>query len=651
MSAPTATLHLDADGRFTWHIGTRVVPFISGGDGPTPDLPEAITIPEDLTADTVSVSDLEQMLASLDKALGELRDRATNDPASISADDASRATEISAAYKAVEAELARRGAEQQANVDAVLATTPAPAGEPAASDTDPEAPPADTDPEQPPADTSPADAPAPEADPAPAPADEAVPVAASARTAVTVPAVPRPPTMNPALNMRQVAANAPAPQAPARPAPSPLVITAAADIPGFRNGEQVTDLSRLADAMTATVTNMPITDGNGAPRPVASIRREFPHYLEEGNTPEQADAVFDALLAGSGTVAGIQALVAAGGWCAPSEIDYSFFGVEGPPSGTVDLPTIGIRRGGLRWPISLTLADFFGLSGAPASGIPSNATMPWEWTETDDILSATGSPTKSCLRPPCPTFTEARLRLWGLCVLAGNLTEDAYPEAVRRFINLTVVAHARVMNRRHIAQMVADGTVTAVTPTIGGSSSLVTHVLAATELLATHLRYKYGAPLGAPLEMLLPAWSRGTMRSDLSKRNGWDDLSATDAFLMSQFDARGVRVQFVEDWQSVPGSTAPANTMGGATAPVAWPSSFNGLMYFPGHFFRGNGMNLNLGAIRDSVLNKSNDYTAAWSEEATLIGARGKEALNITFGPSLFTSGTTASQVAGSLGA
>jgi hypothetical protein len=74
-------------------------------------------------------------------------------------------------------------------------------------------------------------------------------------------------------------------------------------------------------------------------------------------------------------------------------------------------------------------------------------------------------------------------------------------------------------------------------------------------------------------------------------------------------------------------------------------------MYFPGHFFRGNGMNLNLGALRDSVLNKSNDYTAAWSEEATLIGARGKEALNITFGPNLFTSGTTASQVAGTAGA
>ncbi len=644
MDAPT-TLRLHADGRFHWHIGDRVLPFIVGGDGDTPTEPEAITVPEDLTADSITVAELEQMLTSVAGALDELRDRAQADPSSVTADDANRAAQLAAARQAVEAELNRRAADQQAAVDAVLD-----AAGPVATESDPAADDADPAPEADPA-------PAPEADPvpvedAPAPADEgAVPVAASARAAVTVPAVAKRGTMNPPLNMRQVAANAPAPEAPNRPAPSPLVITAAADIPGVANGAQLTDLSRLADAFTASTNNMSITNGKGAPRPIASIRREFPHYLEEGNTLEQADAVFDALLAGSGSVAGMQALVAAGGWCAPSEIDYSFFGVEGPPSGTIDLPTVGIRRGGLRWPITLTLADFFGLSGAPASGIPSNATMPWEWTETDDILSATGSPTKSCLRPPCPTFTEARLRLWGLCVLAGNLTEDGYPEAIRRFINLTVVAHARVMNRRHIAQMVADSTVTSVTPTIGGSSSLVTHMLAAAELEAIHLRYKYGAPLGAPLELVLPAWSRGMMRSDLSKRNGWDDLSVADAFLMSQFDARNIRTQFVEDWQSVPGSTSPANTMGGATAPTAWPTSFTGLMYFPGHFFRGNGMNLNLGAIRDSVLNKSNDYTAAWSEEATLIGARGKEALSITFGPNLFTSGTTASQVAGTSGA
>ncbi len=648
MDATTSTLRLDADGRFHWHIGGRVLPFISGGDGDQAPV-EDVTVPEDLSADSITVADLEGMLASVGAALGELRDRAQAEPTSVTADDANRATQLAAAYQAVEAELANRASAQQANVDAVLGAVQTTA--PAATDGDPTAEPGtEPPPEGEPAAEAPPAEPA-EPEQAAVPEGEPVPVAASAHPAVTVPAVARPGTMNPALNMRQVVANAPAPEPTVRPAPSPLTITAAADLNGFRQGEGITDLSRLADAFTTAVNGMAITEGKGAPKPVASIARSFEHSLGFDSTEDDVDAAFDALLSNTHSRSGIEALVAAGGWCAPSEIDYSFFGVEGPPSGQIDLPTIGIRRGGLRWPISLTLADFYALSGGAASGIPSNATMPWEWTETDDILSATGSPTKSCLRPPCPSFTEARLRLWGLCVLAGNLTEDAYPEAIRRFINLTVVAHARTMNRRHILLMLADSTVGSVTPAIGGSSSLTTHVLAASELEATHLRYKYGAPLGTPVELVFPAWARGLMRSDLSKRNGWDDLSVADAFLMAQFDARNIRTQFVEDWQALPGSAGPANTIGASSAPTQWPSTFDGLMYFPGHFFRGNGMNLNLGAIRDSVLNKSNDYTAAWSEEATLIGARGKEALKITYGPNLFTSGTTASQVAATAGA
>src|SRR3546814_10859410 len=39
----------------------------------------------------------------------------------------------------------------------------------------------------------------------------------------------------------------------------------------------------------------------------------------------------------------------------------------------------------------------------------SNESNPWLWTEADDIAAATGSPTKPCVRVPCPTFSEERL--------------------------------------------------------------------------------------------------------------------------------------------------------------------------------------------------------------------------------------------------
>lgn len=640
MNAPALDLILGADGRFHWASADRVFPFISGGDGEPPAPPAELTIPEDVTA--LDDDALATMHASAAAALDELRTRATADPTSITADDAARATELNGAFVALDAEVTRRAGEHQAAVDSVLdlAAVAAPPAEPAAETDPPADPPAE--PVDPPAGDPPAEVEVIEG------AELEAVAAAATRGPVRVAAVAKRPTLNPPLSLAEIAANAPAPNAPARKSAKPLVLTAANGIRGFDNGQNIDNLADLADAFVARAIGMPISSGQGAPMQVASIHREFEHAMDETTSLEDADRIFMELIgAAFPTDTMMRATVAAGGWCAPSEIDYSFWGVEGPAAGAIDLPTVGIRRGGLRWPFSLNLADFFGLSGAPPSGIPSNATMPWEWTETDDILAATGSPTKACLRPPCPTFDEARLRVWGLCVLAGNLTEAAYPEVIRRFITLTQIAHDRVMNRRHILQMVAHPSVTATAPVVGASTSAFTHWLGATEMYATQQRYKYGAPLNAVVELVLPAWVRAVFRNDLARRNAWSDLSVSDAFLTQQFDQRNIRVQWVEDWQSLPGSAGPANTFGAATAPTSYPTSWSGLMYFPGHFFKGTGFNLNLGVVRDSVLNKANDHTAAWSEEGTLIGARGAVggALLITPASAVYPEGTSGAQV------
>ena len=613
----------------------RTLPWIGGGDGDAPDLPTDLTVPENLSPDHVDDESLATMHTSVRAAIDDLAARAEQDPDSISADDAARATELAAAFAALDTEVTRRTEEHAGTVNSVLdALTPVRT----AVDSGDDAPAA-------------ADAPAPEADPAPVedapadpPADAPAPeaVAASARRPVTVPATAAPGTMNPALSLRDIARNAPAPSAPARRT-AQMLLTAAADIPGVVPGDELGNIEALTDAVIARARSMGITAGKGSPMPVASIQRTFEYTLGEGSTLAEVDAAFRALISPATSRTGMEGLVAAGGWCAPSEIDYSFFDVTGPPSGMVDVPTIGIRRGGLRWPESLDLAQFFALSGAAASGVGTNASMPWLWTEADDILAATGSPTKACLRPPCPDFNEERLWLLGLCVLAGNLTEDAYPELIRHFLSLVQVAHARIMNRRHIALMADDASVVSVTPTNGAASSAITHFLGAVELEATSERYRVGMPQNAVMELVLPAWARGLLRSDIAKRNAWDDLSVADSWFMSQLDARNIRGQWVEDWQSAIGWAAPAGTIGGTTAPVAWPSSFTGLMYPPGHFFRGAGMQLNLGVVRDSVLNEANDHTAAWSEEASLIGARGNRALSIVF-TDMFAEGTTGAQ-------
>jgi hypothetical protein len=619
------------DSGLQWvHVASgRILPWIGGGDGDTPEQPAELTVPEDVTV--LDDDALATLHGSVRAAIDELAAQAETDSDSISSDDVTRAAELAAAFQALDSEVNRRVDEQAGTVQAVRdaladvrSSDPAPDG-------------GDGDEGEP----APVEDPA--GDPAPVEDVPVEAVAASGRRApITVPARPRAGTMNPSVTMADIARNAPAPAAARRPV-ADLVMTAAADLPGI-GGMQINTLDDLVAAVTRRAIAMGITKGQGAPMPVASIQRNYEYVIEDGATLADIEAAFRAQVDPVRTRTGMEALVAAGGWCAPSEIDYSFFDVTGPPSGQIDLPTIGIRRGGLRWPVSLDLAQFFALSGAPASGIGTNATMPWLWTETDDILAATGSPTKACLRPPCPTFEEERLWLLGICVLAGNLTEDAYPELIRHFLSLVTVAHARVMNRRTIALMAADASVVTVTPTMGASSSATTHFLGAVELVATSERARLGMPQNAVLDMPVPFWVRGLLRSDLAKRNGWDDLGVADSWFMSQLDARNIRAQWVEDWQHATGWAAAAGTIGAATAPVAWPSSFTTLMYPPGHFFQGNGMTLNLGVVRDSVLNEANDHTAAWSEEARLVGSRGNRAISISFA-NMFPEGTTGAQV------
>jgi hypothetical protein len=54
------------------------------------------------------------------------------------------------------------------------------------------------------------------------------------------------------------------------------------------------------------------------------------------------------------------------------------------------------------------------------------------------------------------------------------------------------------------------------------------------------------------------------------------------------------------------------------------------MMYAAGTFIHGTGLTLDLGVVRDSVLNAENDFTAAWAEEAHLVAKVGHESRQYT---------------------
>jgi len=408
-----------------------------------------------------------------------------------------------------------------------------------------------------------------------------------------------------------------------------LAVTAAG------SGQQLTSLEGLGAAFTRMANDIPTTQlGSNAPRhKVATIKNEFKHTADMNTNPFVLQEIMEAMSSDPGS----PALTAAGGWCAPNEIRYNFFNIAEEPSGVIDLPTVGVTRGGLQWPVSPAIGDVFFQAGGsnPASGFGgfafsfANTSDPWLWSETDDILTVTGSVNKPTLRVPCSSFTSGRLEAYGLTLTAGNLTDSAYPEQTQNFLRLLRMAYAHAINARLISLMVSAST--AFSGLGGSGKPAFQTILDGVELAATDYRNKYAMADDAVLEVVLPRYVLAVIRADLAWRTRQEGSnSVPDSVIRSYFTDRGVRAQFVSDWQVRGSGQFGLNV----TTLTTWPTTADMLVYAPGTFLHGQGMSLDLGVVRDSILNAENDFTAAWAEETHMIAKVGHESrkYTITYG-------------------
>lgn len=395
-----------------------------------------------------------------------------------------------------------------------------------------------------------------------------------------------------------------------------LSVVASVDIPGVSAGSDLPTLDALGHAFSRKAKSIPTTrSGSTDGHIVATVNNTFEHTLDDRSSPSSVEDLFRHLTRPEVK----ESLVAGGGWCAPSEIRYGFFNVS-CESGMIDLPTFGVTRGGIQFPVSPSLADAVGSTAFGGFAVTfDNTSNPWLWTEDDDIATVTGSPNKPCIRVPCPTFDEERLECYGICLTAGNLTNDAYPEATQNTIRLLMSAHAHAMNARTLALMVARSTAAGTIGT-AATDAAAPRLYNAAALAAVDYRERYGMCIDDVLEVVFPSWVREVIRADLAWKAGVEMQAVSDAEVVSYFTARNIRVQWVDDWQ-VRGSSQ----FGGATPLLNWPTTVQFMIYAAGTFMRGNGLTLDLGVIRDSVLNAENDYTAAWSEECQLVAKVGHE--------------------------
>jgi len=222
-----------------------------------------------------------------------------------------------------------------------------------------------------------------------------------------------------------------------RPRYSTLV--AAAGVPNTEAGQPFADLLDVAKAFNDRTAGFSGirggTSGQGPTHyPVATLRREYPEEfsindMDEWGTAEKLAKVADEKrLPGGSLLQSVlmrqkqlentpSSLVAAAGWCAPSETDYDIC-LQISTDGLLDVPEVQARRGGIRSNTGMEFDSIFG-SG---SGF-------FNLTEAQ-VAAGT---TKTCLEIPCPEFTDHRLGVTGLCLTGNILSIRGYPEFTATF--------------------------------------------------------------------------------------------------------------------------------------------------------------------------------------------------------------------------
>jgi hypothetical protein len=300
-------------------------------------------------------------------------------------------------------------------------------------------------------------------------------------------------------------------------------------------------------------------------------------------------------------------LTASAGWCAPSETVYDLT-QSATTDGMLSHPEVGVRRGGLKWPLEPDFSVFYANPG-------------FKYTEAEVIAGVT----KPCITVPCPTFDEARLSVEGLCIKIDILTNVGYPEVVRNFVDGTQVAHQHWMNATKIAAMV---TIAGTAKQVTGLGATTTDLLNSLEVLAERTRQKYKLRFNQTLEVVLPHWVLLAIRADLSNRTGVPLEAVTDAQISAYFRARNLNAQFVYDWQELP----LADVGGTATVreDVDYPATVNVLMYPAGTFIFGTAPVISLSTVYDAASLAANQYTGLFTEQGWLVAKR-------RFNPTLVT--------------
>lgn len=314
-----------------------------------------------------------------------------------------------------------------------------------------------------------------------------------------------------------------------------------------------------------------------------------------------------------------QALVASGGFCAPPAVAYDFpvISQAGRPVWDGYLPKFRADRG------ALTFMTPFGISSIVTSTGQGAGSALSVWTNTIDTTP--GGTTKPKQTIACPAQQTVTLQAVVQQIQIGNFLGRALPELVSKFMTEVNSAHARLGESLNLTDIDGASNAMTVAKLIGATGDLVMSVRQA----AARYRNNQRMAPDSRLRVLIPAWVIDFIAADVAQRHAGDGLdifTVNEGWVRALFNNMNVNVTFYQD------AGANATQQLGPQGPTDirnWPLTVVWYLFHEGAFLGLDGGTLDVGLVRDSTLNGTNNYQI-FSESFEKVAFRGLESQKIT---------------------
>jgi hypothetical protein len=363
-------------------------------------------------------------------------------------------------------------------------------------------------------------------------------------------------------------------------------IVASADIPGYSAGNTVENMLDVAHMMVARHNGIRSTSStsDGDKVMVASIHGAFPdsRKLSDANALENMSKI-DA-------VASPQAITASGGVCAPGEPYYGLLNVSSVDRPVkASLPTFMADRGSIVFippPVISQLAGSVSIT-----------------SEQQDASGYAGGG-KNVLHVTCAAQQQVYVTAISRILEFGNFGARTFPEQVEIWTNLSIAQTARQADGFLLTQMQAASTQVTAAQTFGVSRQ----ILAQIDQAAAAQRSRNRMDPQAVLRFMAPYWIKNIFRADIARTYTTDineQFSITDAQIDAWFAVRNIAPTYYLDQATGGGQIFGAQSAG---ALLTFPSTIEWLLFPEGSFLHLDAGTLDLGLVRDSTLNSTNDY-------------------------------------------